>query len=407
MKRFALAFVLAPASVLGLVASAAPARADDLDVGVFFGGSSGGHGGSRGFFGIDLRRSFEVGRARVQRQPRVVPAPYAPAAYPPVAYPPVAYPPVAYPPVAYPPVAHPAPHLGRQVFIPAHEVCRSEVVCEPAVYEDRCVPVYDTVEVPVYDVVCVPVYEEVCVPVFDERRVPVYDRVVHPRTGKVKQVVVGERLERVQVGERHEQRQVGERKERVVVGSRTERVQVGERTERVLVRAETKRVVERKERVPGRFVTVVDASVRPGTVPGEVMTRAEFEAEMALVERSEHDGRPADGPFVGGPASRPGDAAVPRRSPTGSRGRDEDGRGLPEPAPAVSMEGSGRPGSHGGTRCGSKGGVPDGGRGAGVDVRARVGRRQTRPVPPLRPREPPRRRSAVRAAVGPPRSPRP
>ena len=131
MKRFALAFVLAPASVLGLVASAAPARADDLDVGVFFGGSSGGHGGSRGFFGIDLRRSFEVGRARVQRQPRVVPAPYAPAAYPPVAYPPVAYPPVAYPPVAYPPVAHPAPHLGRQVFIPAHEVCRSEVVCEP------------------------------------------------------------------------------------------------------------------------------------------------------------------------------------------------------------------------------------------------------------------------------------
>jgi len=315
MKRRVLAFVLAPASLLGLVASAPPARADDVEVGFFFGGTTGGRGGSRGlfggsrgFFGIDLRRSFEVERARVYRQPRVVPGPYAP-----VAYPPVAYPPVAYPPVAYPPVAYPGPDLGCQAWIPAHEVCRTEVVCEPAVYEDRCVPVYDTVEVPVYDVVCVPVFEEVCVPVFDERLVPVYDRVVHPRTGKVKQVVVGERLERVQVGERHEQRQVGERKERVVVGSRTERVQVGERTERVLVRAETKRLIERKELVPGRFVTVVDGRVRPGSLPGEVMTRAQYEAELALVRR---DGRDIGASFPGAP--RPG-PAMPRSLPVAHR----------------------------------------------------------------------------------------
>jgi len=195
MKRLVLAFVLAPASFAGLAVAAAPARADDVEVGFFFGGTTGGDGGSRGFFGIDVRRAYELGRARVYRQPRVVEAPYAPVAYPPVAYPPVVYPAPVAP-------TYPAPGLACQEWIPAHEVCRHEVVHEPAVYDERCVPVYDTIEVPVYDEVCVPVFEPVCVPVFDERKVPVYDRVVDPRTGKAKKVLVGHRLERVQVGER-------------------------------------------------------------------------------------------------------------------------------------------------------------------------------------------------------------
>lgn len=321
MKRLVLAFVLAPASFAGLAVAAAPARADDVDVGFFFGGTTGGHGGSRGFFGIDVRRAYEVGRARVYRQPRVVEAPYAPVVYPPVAYPPVAYPPVAYPPVAYPPVAHPAPvaptrpapGLGCQEWIPAHEICRQEVVHEPAVYDERCVPVYDTVEVPVYDEVCVPVFEPVCVPVFDERMVPVYDRVVDPRTGKAKKVLVGQRLERVQVGERTEQRQVGERKERVVVGSRTERVKVGERKEQVLVRPATQRVVEVKDFVPGRFVTVVDRPVRPGTLPGEVMTRAQYEAALAAALAT---GRDTDAAVVAAPRRGP---AMPRSTPVAHR----------------------------------------------------------------------------------------
>ena len=306
MKRLALAFVLVPATVAGLVATAAPARAGDVDVGIFFGGTTGGHGGSRGFFGIDVRRAYEVGRARVYRQPRVVEAPYPPVAYPPVAYPPVAYPAPVEP-------TYPAPGLGCQEWIPAHEVCRQEVVDEPAVYDVRCVPVYDTVEVPVYDEVCVPVFEPVCVPVFEERMVPVYDRVVDPRTGKAKKVVVGQRLERVQVGERTEQRKVGERKERVVVGSRTERVKVGERKEPVLVRPATQRVVERKDFVPGRFVTVVDHPVRPGTLPGEVMTRAQYEAELALVAAS---GRDTDASVAGGPRRGP---AIPRSIPVAHR----------------------------------------------------------------------------------------
>lgn len=306
MKRLVLAFVLAPASFAGLAVTAAPARADDVDVGFFFGGTTGGHGGSRGFFGIDVRRAYEVGRARVYRQPRVVEAPYPPVVYPPVAYPPVAYPAPVAP-------TYPAPGLGCQEWIPAHEVCRQEVVDEPAVYDVRCVPVYDTVEVPVYDEVCVPVFEPVCVPVFEERMVPVYDRVLDPRTGKAEKVVVGQRLERVQVGERTEQRKVGERKERVVVGSRTERVKVGERKEQVLVRPATQRVVEVKDFVPGRFVTVVDHPVRPGTLPGEVMTRAQYEAELALAAGA---GRDTDASIAGAPRRGP---AMPRSVPVAHR----------------------------------------------------------------------------------------
>ncbi|MBL9085567.1 MAG: hypothetical protein JNM10_00350 [Planctomycetia bacterium] len=305
MKRIVLALVLAPASVAGLAASAAPARAGDVEVGFFFGGTSGGRGGSRGFFGVDVRRAYEVGRARVHRQPRVFEGPYAPVVNPPVAYPPVAYPPVA--------PTYPAPGLACQEWIPAHEVCRHEVVHEPAVYDERCVPVYDTVEVPVYDEVCVPVFEDVCVPVFDERMVPVYDRVVDPRTGKAKKALVGQRLERVKVGERTEQRQVGERKERIVVGSRTERVKVGERKEQVLVRPATQRVVEVKDVVPGRFVTVVDHPVRPGTLPGEVMTRAQYEAALAAALAT---GRDTDASLGGAPRRGP---PMPRSLPVAHR----------------------------------------------------------------------------------------
>lgn len=318
MKSFALACVLAPASVLGLVTTAAPARADDdVEIGVFFGGRSGERGTSGGFFGVDLRRTFEVGRARGFRPPRVLPSPYAPVAYPP-AHPPFYAP--AHPPATYGP-APALPDFCGPAWIPAHEVCRQEVVCEPAVYDERCVPVYDTVEVPVYDVVCVPVFEDVCVPVFDERRVPVVERVVDPRTGKAKKVVVGHRMERVVVGERTEQRQVGERKERVVVGSRTERVKVGERTERVLVRPETTRVIEVKDVVPGRFVTVVDGPVRAGTIAGEVMTRAQYDAELARVADGARDtdasfGRGAGAAPVGSPRRAPG---IPRPVPVARR----------------------------------------------------------------------------------------
>lgn len=264
MKRLVLALALVPPSFAGLVATSTSARADDVELGVFFGAATGGHGPGRGYVALDLRRSLDVPRERVVRTPRVLPRPYAPTAVP------------------FGPVVA-APTWGGPLWIPEHEVCRTEVVCEPAVYRDRCVPVYGDVEVPVYDEVCVPVFEDVCVPVFEERLVPVYDRVIDPRSGRPRKVLVGTRVERVQVGERAERRKVGERTERVVVGSRTERVKVGERTERVLVRAETTRVVEVRDVVPGRFVTVVDGPVVRGRAPGEVMTRAQYEAEMALV----------------------------------------------------------------------------------------------------------------------------
>lgn len=266
MKHTALAL----ASVLGLAATAAPASAGDLTLDhVAFGFGFGDRGG-RGFFTADFVPRFQRVRA-----PRVVadPVPVAPR--------PFHAPPAPVPPPAW--GAGPVHDGCHRMWVPAHDVLVEDVVCEPAVYEDRCVPVYESVRVPVYDEVCVPVYEEVCVPVYGTRTVPLYDRVFDPVTGRVRTVRIGERTERVQTGERTERVQTGERKERVVVGHRTERVQVGERHEKVLVRAEACRTVTRVEHVPGRFVTCVHDRAHGAGVAGEVVTWDEYRAEMARV----------------------------------------------------------------------------------------------------------------------------
>ncbi|MCC7138464.1 MAG: hypothetical protein IT460_08585 [Planctomycetes bacterium] len=255
MQRTALATALA--SVLGFAATAAPASADDFTLDRFALRFDTGGRSSRGFVAVDF-----VARPPAPREPRVLaePAPYAPWGRP------------GFPP---PPV------VEHRRWVPGYDVVVEDVVCEPAVYEDRCVPVYDTVEVPVYDEVVVPVFRTVRVPVTETRTVPLFERVVDPRTGRVRNVRVGERTETVVVGEREERVRAGERRERVVVGHRTERVQVSERHERVLVRAEVCRPVTRVEHVPGRFVTCVADRAHAGGFEGEVMTFEEYRAEVA------------------------------------------------------------------------------------------------------------------------------
>ncbi len=228
---------LATASLLGLVAFAAPARADDvhIDFGVGF---RDGRAPS-GFFGIGVGTSAHAPRPRVH----VEPVPYVPVR--------PANPGRQFVPEGSAPFGAPAfgahdgdggRHRGgfepAREFIPAHLEVRSVTVCEPAVYEDRLVPVFEDR--------CVPIYDVVCIPLFENHVVPVYKRVVDPRSGRSHKVVVGQRTEQVKVGER---------KERVKIGERHEQVEVGTRMERVLVRAEVTRVVNHEEWVPGRYVT--------------------------------------------------------------------------------------------------------------------------------------------------------
>ena len=225
---------LAAASLLGLAGFAAPARADDIHIDFGFGFRDGRtHGG---FFGVGVETPV-----RFTPRPRVIvdPAPFYPGFH--------AYPARRADPTI---VVDPAPWARdggrgrddcepRQEFIPAHLECRPETICEPAVYEDRCIPVFEDR--------CVPVYEEVCVPLYEDRRVPITEWVIDARTGRRHMIVIGMRNERVKVGDRTE---------RVKVGDRHEQVQVGTRMERVLVRAEVTRVVNHEEWVPGRYVTV-------------------------------------------------------------------------------------------------------------------------------------------------------
>jgi hypothetical protein len=137
----------------------------------------------------------------------------------------------------------------RLLTIPGHTVVRLEEVCEPAVYETRRVPVYEDRRVPVYETVETPVFDLR----FDAAR--------------------GVRV----------RARIGERRELVQVGERVERVRVGDRLERVLVRAATCRTVERREWVGARTVLVCERPNRHRHPGLEVMSRGEYEAEMAAV----------------------------------------------------------------------------------------------------------------------------
>jgi hypothetical protein len=186
---------LALLSVPALLAVAAPARADEVDVGLRF-------GDRRGAVAVGLH----FGDARPA--PVVVRAPYRHAD-------------------------------ERLVTIPAHEVVRLEEVRDPAVYSTRRVPVYEDRRVPVY--------ETVETPVFDFR----YDS---KRGGRFR-VRVGERRELRLVGERVERVQVGERLERFLV--RAETVRMVERREWIAAR--TVLVVDgpHRHRHPGLEVMTV------------------------------------------------------------------------------------------------------------------------------------------------------
>ena len=127
----------------------------------------------------------------------------------------------------------------RREYVPAHLETRQETVLEPAVYEDRRVPVYETRTVPVF--------RQVELPIFETRRVPIIGWIADPFSGQRRRVVLGHRLESVRVGGRIEQ---------IEVGRRTESVLVGTRMEHVLVRAESSRIVTREIWVPGRYLIV-------------------------------------------------------------------------------------------------------------------------------------------------------
>jgi hypothetical protein len=222
-------------STAGLIGTAGDASADDFTFGISFGS----HSKTKGFVG------FHAGDVRP-----VHPRPIRPVipVYPTYPIDPV-YPPMR--PIPPTPVVADCTCDCQRLFIPAHVECRQETVCEPAVYEDRCVPVFEQV--------CVPVYETVCVPVFVER--------CDPHTGRMVKVKIGERRQRVQIG------------------TRMETVKTGERTEHVLVRPETCRTIETKVQVPGRYVLVCDEPVqafdRDGADGLERMDRAQYDAEMA------------------------------------------------------------------------------------------------------------------------------
>ena len=164
---------LAALSVPAFLAAAAPARADEFDLGLHFGD-----------------RHTAVGVGLHFGDPRPAPV-----------------------------VVRPRPQeIGRYLTIPAHEVIRLEEVREPAVYTTRRVPVFEERRVPVYETVVTPSFEFR----FDARR------------GTRVRVRVGERSELVRVGERVERVQVGERLERVLV--RPETVRTVERRDWVAAR---------------------------------------------------------------------------------------------------------------------------------------------------------------------------
>ena len=262
----------------GLLVSSAPASADGFGFGFgvgFGGGHSSHHGRSHRRHGGDDAVAAGIGfltgvviGAAIEHSSRPRHVVYAP---PPVMYapPPVAYgpapvyyapPPVAYaPPPPAPAVAY-APHVDPcacccRVYVPPRTTWREETVCEPAVSEDRCVPVYEDVEVPVCEMVPVPVYEQCCDPVTKE-------------------------MVAVKVGERLESRQVGTRLDRICVGTRVERV---------VVRPATTRVVRVPETVPGHYVTVCES--RGHRHEGQVWTRSQYESAIVVAGARER-GRP-------------------------------------------------------------------------------------------------------------------
>jgi hypothetical protein len=250
MKRLAL--VLA---ALAGASGAAPAFADDLSIEVH-GRGHGRHGGVR----VDAGLVIADGR---RAEPRHAPAPVAP----------------------------PVPAFGQRLWVPPHRALASETVCDPAVYDERLVPVFESRRVPVHETVEVPVFRVVQVPVYEDRVVPVYGSVWQPSRsvlvgphggvsgahgGRERLVQVGTRVERVQVGTRLERVQTGTRAERVQVGERVERVQVGTRVERVLVRPEICREVTRLVEVPGRWVVVVDDPRRAGGPGDDLWTWREY-----------------------------------------------------------------------------------------------------------------------------------
>ncbi len=229
MKRVSLAVL----SLLGLAGVAAPARADDSDFGLR---------------GRDRRaRDGDVG-VDVDRMPRSPAAPMPRYVHPVEASPSPVQPFDGGTERDFRRARSDRDDRGfrdfrgdrefRPAYVPGHFEMRREVVCEPAIYEDRLVPIFEDR--------CVPVFGEVSVPVFDDRLVPTFEVVLDRRSGRPHRVQVGVRTERVQVGTRLE---------RVRVGERHEQVEVGTRTERVLVRAEARRVVEREEWVPGRYLS--------------------------------------------------------------------------------------------------------------------------------------------------------
>ena len=211
--------LLATLSLLGLVAFATSARADDAP--------------------IDAGAGLGTPVRLTKRPPAIV--------APPPAAPVLPAAPVPRPDLKPPEPLAPLDHNAlepRPEYVPGHFEARTETICEPAVYADRSVPVYVDR--------CTPIFDDVRVPVYEDRRVPRVEWVNDLKTSQLKQVVVGMTTVRVKVGETVERRRVGERHDRVRVGSRTERV---------LVRAEACRVITREDWVPGRYV-IVDPYLR-------------------------------------------------------------------------------------------------------------------------------------------------
>jgi hypothetical protein len=273
---FSAVSVVSLASLAGLTMAAAPARAGDVVIGF---GAGDGHGYVGGGARIPERRfrppTIHWPRVRLDavafESTTFESPPIEPTAYP-----------TEYPMGGFARGDGDREVHGRfdgdgrgssdnRVFIPEHDVVTETTVVDPAVCEDRVVPVFATVRGPVYENVTVPIYETRRLPM--DRR----ERFYGPPAERFVRVKVGERFERVQVGER------------------TERVPVGQRVEHVLVRPESTRVVPRVEHVAGRFVIVIDERAdhgdrgdgrgfdREARLRGEVLTREEFQREMALV----------------------------------------------------------------------------------------------------------------------------
>jgi hypothetical protein len=231
----------------------------------------------------------------------------------------------------------PAPACVTRIdVVPAHATSVERTIDVPAVTEERCVPVIETVKVPVFEERRTPVTQQIDVPVMGTREVPVtaerpvpdmapvatpvyetrrepvklripnlfgcddiclklWDRCKRVQTGTVVQpAVVGWHTESVPAGTRTEQFVSGYEKQTVTVGERTEQVQVGTRdeTHQVGTRNETvvvvpahKETVRENVVVPAEPVTVVtqgDAKVAapaPGTV--RVMSEDEFHRAVA------------------------------------------------------------------------------------------------------------------------------